>query len=203
MSISTVALLALGLAVVAAVLIHNRLVALGARVANAFAQIDVQLQRRHELVPNLVETAKGYLRHERETLLAVTAARDGAERCRTAAGGGAVRGAGAVPSGPALDALAGAERTLSGALGRMRIVMEAYPEIRADAQMRELADDLESTENRVACARQAYADAVMAYNVAQAQFPATLVARATGVRPAAQFELDSGATRAPVAVSFA
>ena len=206
MSTSTVLLVALGLAAFAAVLIHNRLVALRARVANAYAQIDVQLQRRHELVPNLVETAKGYLRHERETLLAVTEARDGAERCRATAGedvGARARGRAPAPDGAALGALAGAETALSGALGRLRIVMEAYPEIRADENLRELADDLESTENRVAYARQAYGDAVMAYNTAQEQFPASLVARAVGVRPAAQFELPSSAMRAPVDVSFA
>ena len=201
MSTSAVLLVALGLLALGAVLIHNRLVTLRARVANAYAQIDVQLQRRHELVPNLVETAKGYLRHEHATLLAVTEARDGAEARRREAGPG--RSGTGDATGDGLDALAAAERTLSGALGRLKVVMEAYPEIRADAHLRELADDLESTENRVAYARQAYGDAVMAYNAAQEQFPATLVARLTGVRPAEQFELEAHATREPVRVSFA
>ena len=199
MSTLTVLLVAAALVGIAAVLVHNRLVALRARVANAYAQIDVQLQRRHELVPNLVETAKGYLRHERDTLVAVTEARDDAERRRRAVGpGGTAEG-----TDGALDALAGAERALSGALGRLRVVMEAYPEIRADAHLRELADDLESTENRVAYARQAYSDAVMAFNTFQRQFPAVLVARLTNVTEAAQFEPASVRAREPVAVSFA
>ncbi len=196
MSAGTVLLVLCAIAFVAAVLINNRLVRLRAAVDNAFAQIDVQLQRRHELVPNLVEVAKGYLRHENATLVAVTEARNDAESKRAAA---SAPGSG----GGALGSLAGAEAALSGALGRLNVVMEAYPELRADAHMRELASDLEHTENRVGFARQAYSDAVMTYETARLQFPNVLIARTVGFAPAEPFDIGSPGHRDRIDVSFA
>jgi len=168
-----VAIVALVLVVAWAVAIWNRLVTLRNRYANAFAQIDVQLKRRYDLIPNLVETAKGYLAHERETLQAVIAARGAAmDQLRAAA---AAPGAAA-----AMQGLAGAESALGAALGRVFALAERYPELKADVQMRRLAEELTSTENRVAFARQAYNDAVMQYNTAREVFPASLLAGAYG-----------------------
>jgi len=180
----------------AGVVLYNRLVALRNRHVNAFSQIDVQLQRRHELIPNLVETARVYLEHERETLVAVTEARDTAEACR--------RKAAAVPEdGARIGALASADGALGAAMGRLNVVMEAYPELKADARLSELHAELASTENRVGYARQAYADAVMRYNTAREQFPAVLVASACRFREATPFELSDERRREAVAVSFA
>jgi len=202
------------------VVLYNRLVALRNRVRNAYSQIDVQLQRRYELIPNLVETARAYLVHERETLLAVTEARNGAERCRQAvlsAGTDAVAGPGTEPGtglgtgpgpgpgaerGPVAE-LAAAERGVAGALGQLNLVMEAYPELKADERMNRLHEDLASTENRVAFARQAYSDAVMRYNTGAESFPAILVARALRFLPAELFEAASEEHREAITVSFA
>ena len=164
-----VAIVALVLVVAWAVAIWNRLVTLRNRYANAFAQIDVQLKRRYDLIPNLVETAKGYLAHERETLQAVITARGAAiDQLRAAAA--------APGSAAAMAGLAGAESALGAALGRVFALAERYPELKADVQMRRLAEELTSTENRVAFARQAYNDAVMQYNTARQVFPASLLA---------------------------
>ena len=176
--------------------LFNRLVTLRNRHVNAFSQIDVQLQRRHELVPNLVETARAYLEHERETLTAVTAARDTAETRR--------REAAADPAdGARIAALASAEGALGTALARMNMVVEAYPELVADERLGELHAELASTENRVGFARQAYSDAVMRYNVAREQFPALVVAALCGFREADPFEIADPALRAPLTISFA
>ena len=196
MSTGLVLGLVAALLVVVGVVLYNRLVALRARHVNAFSQIDVQLQRRHELIPNLVETARAYLAHERETLVAVTEARDTAESAR--------RDAAAAPGDAArIGALASAEGVLGSAMGRLNLVMEAYPELKADERMAELHAELASTENRVGFARQAYSDAAMRYNTAREQFPTVLVANGFGFGEAASFELEDAGYRKPVEVSFA
>jgi LemA protein len=183
--------------VVGLIVIYNRLVALKNRFENAFAQIEVQLKRRYDLIPNLVETAKGYLSHERETLEAVIAARNqGVEALGKAAGD--------PTDGQAIDALAGAERMLGSALGRMQVVVEAYPDLKADQNMRQLSEELSSTENRVAFARQAFNDAVMAYNTYRQSFPPVAVAGMFGhAKDASLLEFeDSPAIQAAPKVSF-
>ena len=179
-----------------AVTAYNALVRRRNEIGNAFAQIDVQLKRRHDLIPNLVETARKYLQHERETLEAVTAARLGA---RTAADTALRQPADAA----AVGALASAEGVLGGALGRLLAVAEAYPDLKADAQMRELTEELAHTENRIAFSRQAFNDAVLDYNNAAQQAPANIVAAVFGFRPAAMLEATrSPAEREAVAVRF-
>ena len=156
-----------------AIAIYNRLVALRNRYKNAFAQIDVQLKRRYDLIPNLVETAKGYIKHERETLEAVVRARN------TAAG--AAQAAGANPGDPAaMQALGQAEGALTGVLGRLFAVAEAYPDLKANQNMLALQEELGSTENKVAFARQAYNDSVMDYNVRRESFPDSIFANGFG-----------------------
>ncbi|WP_397412319.1 LemA family protein [Polaromonas sp.] len=152
---------------------YNRLVRLKNTIANAFGQIDVQLKRRYDLIPNLVEAAKKYLLHERETLEAVIAARNQARSASDAARSHPTRA-------PEVLALAAAEDALSGSLGRLFALAEAYPELKADDTIRELSEELTSTENKVAFARQAYNYAVLDYNNAQAQFPALLIAHLFG-----------------------
>lgn len=160
-----------------AVAVYNRLVNLRNRFKNAFAQIDVQLKRRYDLIPNLVETAKGYLSHERGTLEAVTQARNLAVGARAAAA--------QKPGDPtAMRALGGAESSLSGALAQLFAVSEAYPELRAQQTMRELSEDLRSTENKVAFARQHFNDSVTEYNTHRESFPAVVFASALNFSPA-------------------
>lgn len=159
--------------VVWAVAVYNRLVQLRNRIANAFGQIDVQLKRRHDLVPNLVEVAKGYLAHEAATLEAVIQARGQAQ--------GAAAAVRAQPANAgAMGALATAEGLLGSSLGRLMAVAEAYPDLKADAAMRSLSEELTSTENRLGFARQAYNDQALEFNDAAAQFPDLLVARLLG-----------------------
>ena len=156
-----------------AVSIYNTLVSLANRYRNAFAQIDVQLKRRNDLIPNLVETAKAYLGHERGTLEAVTAARTGAMA--------GLQRAAANPGDPeALKALGAAEGAMSGALARLNVAVEAYPELKASQNMMQLSEELASTENRVAFARQAFNDAVLAYNTCRQSFPNNLLAARFG-----------------------
>ncbi len=192
--IALLVLLALiALAVVLAISIYNGLVTRRNAYRNAYSQIDVQLKRRHDLIPNLVETAKGYLRHERETLEAVVAARNGAAA--------AARTAAANPGDPqAMTALAGAEGALSGVLSRFLAVAEAYPDLKANTNMLALQEELTSTENRISFARQAYNDAVMSYNNARETFPGTLLAGS--FPPATLFETQAPAEREPVQVKF-
>jgi LemA protein len=175
---------------------YNRLVARRNEIANAFAQIDVQLKRRHDLIPNLVETARKYVQHERETLEAVIAARNTA---RSAADAARAR-----PSdGDRITALAGAESALGGVLGRLMAVVEAYPELKADATLRELSEELAHTENRVAFARQAFNDSVLDYNNAAQQAPANLIAGVFGFKAAAPLQATANESeRAPVKVQF-
>jgi len=155
--------------------VYNRLVALKNRFENAFAQIEVQLKRRYDLIPNLVDTAKAYLKHERETLEAVTQARNQA-----------VSGLNAASSAPgdpkAMAQLSGAENALTGAMGRLNLVMEAYPDLKATQNMQQLSEELTSTENKVAFSRQAFNDSVMAYNTYKQSFPPVVLARHLGHR---------------------
>jgi LemA protein len=191
-----VTLVVLGVLVAWALGAYNRLVARRNEIANAFAQIDVQLKRRHDLIPNLVETARKYVQHERETLEAVIAARNTA---RSAADAARARPA----DGARITALAGAESALGGVLGRLMAVVEAYPELKADATLRELSEELAHTENRVAFARQAFNDAVLDYNNAAQQAPANLIAGVFGFKAAAPLQATTNdAERAPVKVQF-
>jgi len=176
--------------------IYNRLVANRNGFRNAFAQIDVQLTRRYDLIPNLVETARAYLRHERETLESVIAARNSA-----VAG---LKAAAADPgSAAAVAQLAGAEQGLSGALGRLFAVAEAYPDLKANTTMMQLSEELTSTENRVAFARQAFNDAVMGYNNAREMFPNSIIAGWFSFQPAKMLDSPAPEKREPPRVSFA
>lgn len=179
----------------AVVSIYNRLVLLRNRFQNAYSQIDVQLKRRYDLIPNLVETAKGYMAHERQTLEAVIAARN------TAAAANAQ--AAAQPADPnAIRSIAGADSALTGALGKFYAVMEAYPNLKANEQMNRLQEELTSTENRVAFARQAYNDSVLVYNTARQTFPSVLIADTFGFRQAPLFEVNKPSEREAVKVQF-
>ncbi len=153
--------------------IYNKLVTLKNRYKNAFAQIEVQLKRRYDLIPNLVETAKGYMKHERETLEAVINARN-------AAANALARAAAEPGNAEAMGALAGAEQQLAGAMSRFNMVMEAYPDLKANQNMMQLSEELISTENKVAFARQAFNDAVMAYNTYRQSFPPVVFAAMFG-----------------------
>jgi len=167
-----------------AVGIYNGLVTARNAFRNAFAQIDVQLQRRFDLIPNLVETAKGYIRHERETLEAVIAARSAAMSGLSAAK--------ASPGDPAAMAeLANSQGVLNGALGRLMAVAEAYPDLKANQNMMQLSEELTSTENKVAFARQAFNDSVMAYNNRREVFPSSVVAGMFQFAPAALLEIPA------------
>ena len=174
-----------------AIATYNRLVQLRNRIANAFGQIDVQLKRRHDLVPNLVEVARGYLQHEAATLQAVVAARGQAQ--------GAASAARAAPTDArALGALALAEGALGGSLGRLMVVAEAYPELKADAAMQSLSEELTSTENRIGFARQAFNDQALEFNNEATQFPVLVVARLLGFAPAPMLESTRSETERAV-----
>ena len=175
--------------------IYNKLVTLRNRYRNAFAQIDVQLKRRYDLIPNLVETAKGYIKHERETLEAVVKARNLAAT--------AGQQAAANPGDPgAMKALGGAEGQLTAALGRLFAVMEAYPDLKANQNMLALQEELSSTENKIAFSRQAYNDSVMTYNTARETFPSVMFAGMFGFQPADLFEIEEPQQREAPKVSF-
>ena len=175
--------------------IYNRLVMLRNRFQNAYSQIDVQLKRRYDLIPNLVETAKGYMAHERQTLEALIAARNSAAAANLTAA--------ASPGDPnAIRAVSGAESALTGALGKLFAVAEAYPNLKANEQMNQLTEELTSTENRVAFARQAYNDSVMVYNTARQTFPNILLADMLGFREASLFNIENPQEREAVKVKF-
>jgi LemA protein len=174
---------------------YNRLVALRNRFKNAYAQIDVQLKRRYDLIPNLVETAKGYIKHERGTLEAVVAARN-------AASAASVLAAQNPGDATAMKALSGAETALTGTLGRLFAVAEAYPDLKANTTMMTLMEELTSTENKVAFARQAYNDSVMAYNTQRETFPTNMIAGPFNFAAAELFVIEKPEEKEAPKVSF-
>jgi len=175
--------------------IFNKLVALRNRFKNAFAQIDVQLKRRYDLIPNLVEIAKSYMEHERETLEAVIQARNQAQQAEKQAAN--------QPDDPnAMKNLMGAEQTLTGSLGRLFALSENYPDLKANQNMMQLSEELSSTENKIAFARQAFNDSVMNYNTYREQFPNTIFAGMFGFTQAQEFIIDVEAQREAPKVSF-
>ena len=173
---------------------YNKLITLRNRFKNAFAQIDVQLKRRYDLIPNLVETAKGYMAHERDTLEAVIQARNQAA--------GAGQKAAENPGDAAgMQGLMGAEAALTGAMGRMFALMESYPDLKANENMKQLMEELTSTENKVAFSRQAFNDAVTTYNTGRETFPTALIAGTFNFTEAQLFEIQEAEKEAPQ-VSF-
>ncbi len=190
----TVLIIVIGV-ILFAISIYNRLVSGRNRFKNAFAQIEVQLTRRYDLIPNLVETAKGYMKHERETLEAVVNARNAAV--------GGLKEAAADPSDPeAMKKLAAAEQGLSGALGRLFALSEAYPDLKANENMMQLSEELTTTENKVAFARQAYNDSVMDYNTLRESFPNNFFAEWFSFRAAELLEIEDESKREAPKVSF-
>jgi len=196
-AIALLVLLAVIVSVVMLVIgIYNRLVALKNRYENGFAQIEVQLKRRHDLIPNLVETVKGYMSHERETLEAVIAARNKAV-------GGLAQAAGSPGDPGAMKSLGSAEGVLSGAMGRLLALSESYPDLKASENMKQLTEELTSTENKVSFSRQAFNDQVTNYNTYKQSFPAVILAGMFGhSNDAALLEFDSEAIAEAPKVSF-
>jgi len=174
---------------------YNKLVTLRQRYKNAFAQIDVQLKRRYDLIPNLVETAKGYMKHERETLEAVVQARNQAQQ--------AEKSAAQDPGDPQkMQQLGKAEGELGSTLGRLFALSESYPDLKANENMAQLMEELRSTENKVSFARQAYNDAVMNYNTRREVFPSSLIAGTFSFKEAELFQIEDEAEKAAPDVSF-
>jgi LemA protein len=174
---------------------YNKLIELKNRFVNAFSQIDVQLQRRYDLIPNLVETAKGYMKHERETLTQIIEARNNAQT--------AAKVAAAKPDdNDAMKGLIAAETTLTSSLGRFFALAESYPDLKANQTMGQLMEELTSTENKVSFARQAFNDSVMFYNTYRSQFPAVIIANMFGFQNATHFEISKAEAKEPVKVSF-
>ncbi len=177
------------------IVIYNRMVSLRNRFKNAFAQIDVQLKRRYDLIPNLVNIAKEYMKHERETLEAVIQARNQAQQ--------AEKKVADQPDDPqAMQQLMGAEQSLTGALGRLFALSENYPDLKANQNMMQLSEELSSTENKIAFARQAFNDAVMNYNITREKFPNIIFANMFGFTHARQFEVEISEEREAPEVSF-
>lgn len=202
MSIGIILLIILGIIVVVGLIvvamvvgIYNKLVTLRNRFKNAYAQIDVQLKRRYDLIPNLVETAKGYIKHERETLEAVTQARNIAYA--------AAKAAAANPGdASAMKQLTSAETGLAGTLSRLMMVSEAYPDLKANQNMMQLTEELTSTENKISFARQAYNDSVMTYNTNREVFPSNMIAGMFNFQPAELFVIEKPEEKAAPKVSF-
>lgn len=176
--------------------IYNRLIQLRNQVNNAWSQIDVQLQRRYDLIPNLVEAVKGYMTYEKGTLEAVINARNTAQEARTK-----VEESGGPTSGSIKD-LATADMALRGAVTNIMALAENYPQLRASENMQQLQEELSSTENKVAFSRQSYNDSVMLYNTAQQEFPAVLFASAFGHHPVELFQVDDSQARKAPKVAF-
>ncbi|NND45511.1 MAG: LemA family protein [Xanthomonadales bacterium] len=182
-------------AIVFAISLYNGLVTKRNRYKNAFAQIDVQLTRRHDLIPNLVETAKGYMKHEKDTLEAVIQARNQAVS--------GLQGASKNPGDPgAMAQLAGAENMLTGALGKLFALVESYPDLKANQNMMQLTEELTTTENKVAFARQAYNDSVMNYNNARETFPSNVIANSFSFEEARLLEIEEPEKREAPRVEF-
>jgi LemA protein len=178
-----------------AIVMYNNLVSSRNRVGNAFSQIDVQLTRRYDLIPNLIEAVKGYMSHERGTLEAVITARNAASA--------GLKAAAADPTNPdAIKALAAAETTLGGTLGRLFALAEAYPDLKANQNMQQFQEELSSTENKVAFARQAFNDSVLSYNNACQSFPSSLLANSFGFKTAEYLEIEQAEKRSVPKVSF-
>jgi len=175
--------------------IYNKLVKFRERCKNGFSQIDVQLKRRHDLIPNLVETAKGYMAHEKDTLEAVLQARASATQAQINVNGDPTKGAD-------MKQLAQAEGQLTGALGRLMAVAEAYPDLKANQNMMQLSEELTSTENKVAFSRQAYNDSVNTYNAYKQTFPPVIFANMFGFDNAEYFEIEDQAQKEAPSVSF-
>jgi len=194
---ATIVLIIMAAIIFSVINIYNRLITLKNRYKNAFSQIEVQLKRRYDLIPNLVETAKGYLKHERETLEAVIQARNNAQSMLKAASGN--------PSdNKAIEKLSNAEGQLQRALGRLNVVMEAYPDLKTNENMMQLTEELTSTENKVSFARQAFNDAVTEYNTYRQVFPSNIIANFFGhTKDASLLEFeDSKQIQAAPKVSF-
>jgi len=172
---------------------YNGLVKLRNRYKNSFAQIDVQLKRRHDLIPNLIETAKTFMQHERGTLEAVVEARSQASDARSSAD---------VSDSASVEALAMAETGLSGSLGRLFALQEGYPELKSNQNMMQLSEELSSTENKIAFSRQAYNDAVTGYNNKREMFPSSIIANMMNFVPATLFEVADSSERENVKVDF-
>ncbi len=196
------ALIVLGVLLLAAIVlglwvagVYNSLVTLRNRFKNAFAQIDVQLKRRYDLIPNLVEVAKGYLKHERETLEAVIAARNTAYAASKAAAANPADAA-------AMKGLLGAEAGLAGAMSRLMVVAEQYPDLKANQNMMQLTEEITSTENKISFARQAYNDSVMVYNTTRERFPTNIFAGMFNFSEAQLFQIENAAERAAPQVKF-
>ncbi|MCP5174219.1 MAG: LemA family protein [Moraxellaceae bacterium] len=192
---SLITLIFLGLIGFYAVTVYNSLIALRNHFKNAFAQIDVQLQRRYELIPNLVEAVKAYLSHEKDTLTQVINARNQAASAEQLV-------AKQVDNTSAMTQLSQAEGVLSAALGKLMVLSEAYPDIKANNTIQNLMEELKSTENRVSFARQAFNDAVMIYNIEREKFPNNIVANFTNFQQAQQLEIPNIAAKEPVKISF-
>jgi LemA protein len=195
MGTTLIGLIVIAVVVVYIVFIYNRLVSLRNQFKNGFAQIDVQLQRRHDLIPNLVESAKAYLSHERNTLTEVMQARNNAVSAQKDA-------AGDPADGGKIQRLGSAENMLSKALANFYAVAENYPELKANETIQQLMEELSSTENRVSFARQAYNDGVMGYNIFREQFPNNIVAGLFAFKPSSQLELESPEARQAPKVAF-
>ncbi len=188
-------LVGFSLLIIYLIVIYNNLVSFRNLFKNAYAQIDVQLKRRHDLIPNLVESTKGYLKHERETLEAVISARNQASRANKIAAKNPV-------DAQAIQAVSASESLLTSAMGRFFALTEAYPELKANQTIQELMEELITTENKVTFSRQAYNDAVMQYHTYTEQFPNNLVANHFSFKPATLLKIEDNAEKKAVHVSF-